>query len=235
MSIEQINIGNVANDGTGDNLRDAFLKVNNNFIEVERVLDTTSINVQNLGTAGEGVFSRKEDDVLFFKEILAGENVTISSNNNSVIINSTGGVDEILVLSDNGSIVLSSPVSQISASGNNGIKTRANLNNLFIELDDSGIVEADNSPRLSASLNANGYSIINADKIIAQEFQGNLNGTVKNVDIDNINRYFSNNWDFGNLADKTYTSFLDIVFETIDVDLSSIVRPADFEIDLGNI
>ena len=31
MSIETINIGNIANDGTGDDLRSAFIKVNNNF------------------------------------------------------------------------------------------------------------------------------------------------------------------------------------------------------------
>ena len=30
MSIETINIGNIANDGTGDDLRSAFIKVNNN-------------------------------------------------------------------------------------------------------------------------------------------------------------------------------------------------------------
>ena len=31
MSIETINIGNIANDGTGDDLRQAFIKTNNNF------------------------------------------------------------------------------------------------------------------------------------------------------------------------------------------------------------
>ena len=35
MAIQTINIGQVANDGTGDDLREAFIKVNNNFLELD--------------------------------------------------------------------------------------------------------------------------------------------------------------------------------------------------------
>ena len=35
MAINLINIGNIANDGTGDDLREAFVKVNNNFEELD--------------------------------------------------------------------------------------------------------------------------------------------------------------------------------------------------------
>ena len=34
MTIQTINIGNVVNDGLGDNLRSAFQKVNDNFAEL---------------------------------------------------------------------------------------------------------------------------------------------------------------------------------------------------------
>ena len=34
MAIQTINIGTIANDGTGDDLREAFVKVNNNFTEL---------------------------------------------------------------------------------------------------------------------------------------------------------------------------------------------------------
>ena len=34
MAIQTINIGTIANDGTGDDLRDAFIKVNNNFSDL---------------------------------------------------------------------------------------------------------------------------------------------------------------------------------------------------------
>ena len=35
MTVQLINIGNVANDGTGDDLREAFIKVNQNFEEID--------------------------------------------------------------------------------------------------------------------------------------------------------------------------------------------------------
>ena len=35
MTVNTINIGNIANDGTGDDLREAFIKVNNNFLELD--------------------------------------------------------------------------------------------------------------------------------------------------------------------------------------------------------
>lgn len=48
MSIQLVNIGSVPNDGTGDLLRDAFDKVNDNFIEIYSApLVNTSITVGN--------------------------------------------------------------------------------------------------------------------------------------------------------------------------------------------
>ena len=36
MTVQLINIGNVANDGTGDDLREAFIKVNDNFEDLDQ-------------------------------------------------------------------------------------------------------------------------------------------------------------------------------------------------------
>ena len=44
MSKQIINIGTVANDGTGDNLRDSFDKVNDNFNEVYAGVATVARN-----------------------------------------------------------------------------------------------------------------------------------------------------------------------------------------------
>ena len=35
MAIQTVNIGTIANDGTGDDLREAFVKVNANFSELD--------------------------------------------------------------------------------------------------------------------------------------------------------------------------------------------------------
>ena len=54
MAITRINVGTVANDSTGDDLRQAFVKVNNNFDELDaRVVPQNE--AANLG-AGTGVF-----------------------------------------------------------------------------------------------------------------------------------------------------------------------------------
>lgn len=52
--IQTINIGSVANDGTGDTIRNAFDKVNDNFIEVSRGLFAqTALGTPVISTSGE--------------------------------------------------------------------------------------------------------------------------------------------------------------------------------------
>ena len=45
MAVQTINIGNAANDGTGDDLREAFIKVNNNFADLEAVQVTDGLSL----------------------------------------------------------------------------------------------------------------------------------------------------------------------------------------------
>ena len=56
MTIQPINIGNVVNDGLGDDLRTAFEKVNANFADLSTQLTITASNV---GAVGVGVFKEK--------------------------------------------------------------------------------------------------------------------------------------------------------------------------------
>ena len=57
MALQNINIGNIANDGTGDSLRIAFDKVNKNFLDIE-ARSTIQVEAENLGN-GSGVFYNK--------------------------------------------------------------------------------------------------------------------------------------------------------------------------------
>jgi hypothetical protein len=85
MSIQTINIGGFANDGTGDDLRTAFLKVNANFAELGGVSGLT--NGENLGS-GVGVFAQRNatDPVLEFKTLISSNNsINIDGSNSSVI------------------------------------------------------------------------------------------------------------------------------------------------------
>ena len=53
MAIQNINIGAYANDGTGDDLRSAFNKINQNFHALDLLVATSE---SNIGALGEPVF-----------------------------------------------------------------------------------------------------------------------------------------------------------------------------------
>lgn len=87
-TISTINIGNIVNDGLGDDLRTAFQKVNANFSELNSALTVTA---SNLGTVGESVFKQKTGVNLEFRKLVAGNKITISSGPDSLLIASTVG------------------------------------------------------------------------------------------------------------------------------------------------
>lgn len=82
MAIEPINLGNYANDGTGDDLRTAFTKVNANFafLDAEAAIN----NGENLGS-GTGLFAQASGAKLQFKGLTSTDtSVTITQNSTSV-------------------------------------------------------------------------------------------------------------------------------------------------------
>lgn len=74
MAIQTINIGNVVNDGLGDDLRTAFQKVNGNFSELSAQL---TITASNLGNTGAGVFKEKIGSDLKFKKLKGSTNIGV--------------------------------------------------------------------------------------------------------------------------------------------------------------
>lgn len=84
MPIQTINLGNYANDGTGDDLRTAFKKVNENFELVGGTLGI--INGENLGS-GAAVFKQRDNAnlTLEFKTLTSTDNsIEITSTDNTV-------------------------------------------------------------------------------------------------------------------------------------------------------
>ena len=86
MTVQTINIGNVVNDGLGDDLRSAFQKVNANFSDLSTQLTITATNV---GLTGVGVFKQKTGADLEFKNLVAGRNIAIDDNTNTLEVRST--------------------------------------------------------------------------------------------------------------------------------------------------
>jgi hypothetical protein len=86
MAIQTINIGNVVNDGLGDDLRSAFQKVNGNFAELQQGLTVTA---SNIGATGFGIFKEKVNNDLQFKNLVPGTKITIDEFGNSLRISTT--------------------------------------------------------------------------------------------------------------------------------------------------
>lgn len=94
MPIQTINLGTYANDGTGDDLRTAFQKVNSNF----NILSTANniANGVNLGT-GAGVFAQRNINNLEFKTLISSDStLSITSSANTLDLKSTVKVESDL-------------------------------------------------------------------------------------------------------------------------------------------
>jgi hypothetical protein len=113
MAIQTINIGNVVNDGLGDDLRTAFQKVNANFTDLSTQLTTTATN---LGATGVGVFKEKIGADLQFKKLVAGTKMLLDDTGNSIVLNNTAPDAYTRIDTDSGSI-LASTHQQITMGG----------------------------------------------------------------------------------------------------------------------
>jgi hypothetical protein len=86
MPIQTILIGNYANDGTGDDLRTAFTKVNSNFAALDTAAAITSgVNVG----VGTGLFKAKNGANLEFKSLTStGNSVDITEDSTTINLES---------------------------------------------------------------------------------------------------------------------------------------------------
>ena len=225
MAIQTINIGQVANDGSGDDLREAFVKVNNNFTELSnRIPEQTTAS--NLGTVGEGVFAQKVTYDLQFKKIKAGGNVTVTSDSNNVIISSVGGLQSLIVATDSGNITLSEGETFTIAGGNN-VTTQVNGAN-GISINAATELSTDLTPQLGANLDGQNRDILNVR---------NIESLVHMVDVRDIYGF-----NFGTLTGST-SSIIEFLGSAVDINLGTISQPGlqddstidDLSIDVGTI
>lgn len=215
MTINYVDVGLIANDGTGDDLREAMIKINNNFEDLDaRLIEETVI--VNAGSFGTGLYSGFVNNEHRIKRLVAGQNISISSDNDIVTINSTEGLEELVVISDNGSITVQNGQT-LSIQGGEAIETRTSGQTLYIDLDTTGIVARDTAPRLEANLTANNKNISGAGTISAEYFQGHLQGLVWGYDLRTFGSYFQG-FDFGNFR-RVYNNAIEFILTNTDVDL----------------
>lgn len=238
MALKTINLGSQANDGTGDDLREAFEKVIFNFADLDARSPEAS-TVTNLGS-GEGIFSNISGADIRLKSLVGGNNATLTSDGNSITIDVDAGVTEFTVAGDLGGYTITEG-GTVSITGGSLITTERDGNTIRIDSSALGSVSDDPSPTLSANLNANGHSIISAGTINSSQFQGPLNGNVTGlvhgVDIRDLNQYRlgENSWDFGSITATNITNVFDWVFTQFDIDFGTIITPTPKNLSAGTI
>ena len=234
MATKKINIGQLANDGTGDDIRTAFDKVNDNFIDLDERFPKAASGI-NLGATGEGVFESATDSALSFKKLIGGDNVTLTSSITGITITTPDSLDQLIVVSDNGTVNVSRGQT-MSIQGTNGITTSVAGQNLYVSAT-TGALAADGAPTLSAGLNANNQNIINGGSVTASGFYGPIEGLVYGIDIRNLAATGGENaFDFGSF-NPTFTNLLGYLQNSTDVEFGKFVNPGTQSavIDLGTI
>jgi len=229
MAIQTINIGTIANDGTGDDLREAFVKVNSNFTELN-ARSTESTTVANLGSAGEGIFGQISGTELQFKKIVAGSAITLASDANAITINSTAtGLPSLQVFADNNNITLDANGNALTIAG--GGTTTTNLSGTTLTVSSVTSVQTDTDPKLTATLNAQTNNIINV---------GNMTGNVHDLDIrtfDGLQQYLTLN--MGEAVPTVFTSTLEYLAHNLEIDYddgnATFTASTSVEADMGTL
>lgn len=221
-----INIGNVVNDGLGDDLRTAFEKVNSAF----QITVSSGININ--GNDG-GVYKDVVGNSLRFKNIVAGEGIGIITNDTSVIIQNN--VAETLVNGEN----IGGSIGGIFAGKDGPIFQFKNII--------AGTGMAINESPISLELINYSFNSITTDSgnILATDDQD-----ISIVGSDNISVTASDNiitidttipikeiltsFDFGTLS-GIYSNPISLALAFTSIDFGTIDYPSSIDFDLGTI
>lgn len=231
MAIQEINVGNIVNDGLGDDLRTAFVKVNANFSELDAQLRITGLNVG----AGEGqVFKAKvtnittNADELNLRTIKAGDNITVTNNTDDITISTPLQNVFGSISTSNGTVVASQPNDTLNFQGSNNVTITRSGNTVIFEAD---LFDT----QLNNDLDLNTHSIVGVGNI---DITGNIdatnyNGNVWGVDPRVIHEAVFD-IDGGSFLD-TFTDAIDYLLSLQDNDAGTFLNPSERNLDFGTI
>ena len=225
MAIQEINIGNLVNDGTGDDLRTAFDKVNQNFTSLNNELAVTG---ENVGTGDAGVFVQKDAFKLQFRKLVGGDNITVTENATDINISTTLQNLFNTIVTDSGTVNASSATDTVQILGGNNVRVENSGNTITIDAD---LVNA----QLTGPLNLNGYSIVGTGNI-------NITGNVSATNFNGSYGGFSQTsitealfvQDFGGIVAQTNNAIQGL-YQIADYDFGTVLAPSENEVDLGSI
>lgn len=219
MALQTINVGLLANDGTGDDLREAFIKVNQNFDELDLRSESTTARNAAIG-AGFGTFKEQNDNVLLFRDIAPDPlypgtmAVRVSDDGNTLYLRSA----QATIRFTDGTNTLASSVEQVvTFTGTNGARITVNDSTRTVTVDSQ--LSNETTPQLGADLDAANFNIENL-------------GAVNGITAEQLDKAFQFN--FGSI-NNIRTGIIDWIINSTDIDFGTINSPAIEDVDLGII
>lgn len=222
MALQNIDIGLLANDGTGDDLRTAFEKVNFNFIDLDDRIDASTIG-ENIGGAIE-IYAGKVDNALQLRT-LEGDNISLSVSGNKIVVAfspdsevdfNLQNVTNVGDLTVRGSMYLPGVDSKLV--GNVQGNLAGNV---------AGVVYA---PIGSFGLQGN---VVGRNPSVGEDDPFYEPALVDGVSILDLNRTVTN-FDFGSIANRTYSNPITYLLGQIGLDMGTMADPAGFDVDTGS-
>jgi len=87
MSKKNVNVGTSANDRTGDSLRTAFQKINENFAELYTALglEDSSLNIGSLEFSGSTITTTDSSGIVIGQQLILTSDLTVQGDINGYI------------------------------------------------------------------------------------------------------------------------------------------------------
>lgn len=230
MAINPINVGNAANDGTGDDLREAFIKINQNFQAIDGIASQVGAN---LGSSGAEVYASTINNVLNFRRLIAGTNIAITQLDNTLVVNNTMPDSRFTIVTDSGSLLAGAGINY-NIVGADAITVSASENTKTITI--TGSLLQDTTPALGGNVTGNNFDITGLDLLSATTVTttnlnpSNIGGVNYN---DRLGKYIDG-FDLGDISQQV-NSLLDWVILQTGFDFGSIPAPSPGDVDLGSI
>jgi hypothetical protein len=236
MAIETVNLGNLVNDGLGDDLRTAFQKVNNSLLSLNSELVLSGTNIGD----GAGLFKRKADaeddevtpepdaDRLEFRSIKGSANITVTENANDITIATPLQNVFTKIAVPEASIIIGADTSDTTLTLVGGINTALEVNGktITINSDPVGNILLQDIDLNTNDIIGTGNITINGN-ITANNFSGDLWGY---NGFESVSALYS--FDFGTYT-NVFNNALQFIVSNSDFDMGTILTPTDLEIDLG--
>lgn len=255
MTIQKVNIGNIVNDGLGDDLPTAFKKVNENFEFISSNYTIQGVNLA--GIQGGQVFRDTVYSRLQFRNILPGRKITVDQTSDSIIINSTQE-DSFLQIETNNGRVQATASPYLKLLGTHGVSVEAEGSTIRVKgnavtqiVSDFGTTEIENNTLRLIGHNSittradQGKIVVSStafDRVIAEDgsvLQGTVStdlriegrgGILVKVDqdkliIDNPNS-MANRFDFGSGA--AVTDAVQLLLQVANIDFNALQLNVDF-------